>query len=240
MAGLRIPVFLRGLMRLFLYIFNRKKMPITLRGWQRMFRDIFYEKDKRDYTAAEILEHVQEEASRIDKGIRKENWAEVIAAIPRFFCWLLSFFNMIGIDAEIAIWRKYQGRCPYCGVERNCGCIALDEKPDHPDKWVKSLVGTMPASLDDWQNMFFRIFGKINRLVWAMQVWLHVHEELGELSREVRLGNIIEIHYESADCMAWLLGFCNRIGVKLGEATWEVYPGICDVCRQGKCQCPKV
>jgi len=202
-----------------------------------MFLDIYYEKDIRDYTAAEILQHVQEEAAKIDEGLRKEKMAEVIAAIPNLFCWLLSFFNSVGIDAEKSVWEKYQGICPYCGNKENCMCITLDEKPS---QWFRNPDGRMPISLDDWQDMFLRIFGRINKLPEVIKVWLHVHEELGELSREVRLGDALNTRHESADCIAWIMSFCNRINVRLAKIAWKTYPGVCSVCKKEKCQCPKV
>jgi len=202
-----------------------------------MFLCIYYEKDRRDYIPADLLLHAQEEAAKIDEGIRKEDEAEIKNAVPHLFCWLLSFCNRVGINAEEAVWGKYPVICPYCGNKENCMCITLDEKPS---QWFENPDGRMPISLDDWQDMFLRIFGRINKPLWIIQVWLHVHEELGELSREFRLGETLKTWEEFADCFAWLMAFCNRLNIKLGEITWNIYPGVCSVCKRDKCQCPKV
>jgi NTP pyrophosphatase (non-canonical NTP hydrolase) len=211
--------------------------PVSLDGWQEMFAGIYTEKDERDYAPADLLLRVQEEAAKIDEGIRKENGPEINNALPHLFCWFLSFCNMVGIDIEEAVWEKYPAVCPYCGREENCMCITEEEKPS---QWFKNYGGRIPTSLDDWQEMFRRIYGRINKATWLVQVWLHVHEELGELSREFRLEEISKTREEVADCFAWLMAFCNKLNIQLGAITWRVYPGVCSVCKKDKCQCPKV
>lgn len=213
------------------------RRPVSLRGWQEIFQIIFGEKDKRDYLPQDLLLHVQEEAAKICEGLRKNDSWEITRALPHFICWLLSLCNMVGINAEEAIWGKYQGICPYCGRKKNCICITLEKKAA---KWKKNPQGTMPVSLDEWQQMLLQIYGRIDALSLPVQLWLHVQEELGELSREFRLGNNQKMQEELADSFAWLIGFCNKLGINLSEATWKVYPGKCDVCKQKKCQCSKV
>lgn len=214
----------------------KKNKPVSLRDFQEIFRSIYYDKDKRDYTSADLLLHVQEEAAKIDEGIRKNSRSEIIRALPNLFCWLLSFCNMEQIDVELAIFSKYAGCCPYCGEEENCMCITMDQKPSH---WFANPNAYKLVRLSDWQDMFERIYGRINKMNWPIQVWLHVHEELGEFSREFRLGNESEAHEELADCFAWLFAFSNKIGVDLGESIWIVYPGECSICQAAKCRCPK-
>lgn len=215
------------------------KQPVSLGEWQKIFRDIYREKDKRDYALTDLLLHVQEEAAKIDEGIRKENRREIIDALPYFFCWLLSFCNMGGINLEEIVWTKYPAICPYCGRTENCMCVTEERKPS---QWLKNGNGKIPTSLDEWQNMFQRIYGRINKMAWVIQIWLHVHEELGEFSREFRLRGLADKKSweELADCFAWLIAFCNRLNIKLSEITWLVYPGVCSICKKEKCQCPKV
>ncbi|MCX6760846.1 MAG: hypothetical protein NTZ84_01975 [Candidatus Nealsonbacteria bacterium] len=214
-----------------------KERPVSLRDFQEMFKGIYYDKDKRDYTSADLLLHVQEEAAKIDEGMRKTDKSEIVRALPNLFCWLLSFCNMEGIDAESVIFSKYGGCCPYCGKEENCMCITMDQKSPY---WHASPNASRPIAIYGLQEMFKKIYGRINKMAWRIQIWLHVHEELGEFSREFRLRNESEAAEELADCFAWLFAFSNKMGVDLGENIWIVYPGECSVCRAVKCQCPKV
>lgn len=216
------------------------KQPVSLQDWQAVFRKIYKAKDQRDYTLQDFLLHIQEEAAKIDEGIRKidENGrSEIIDALPKLFCWFLSFCNMAGIDLQAVISAKYSGCCPYCGREKNCMCITGNGKPSH---WYTTLSVKTPRNLYGWQRMFHEIYGKINKISPLTHVWLHVHEELGEFSREWRLEEYEKAADELADSFAWLMAFCNKLGVNLGNITWKVYPEICNVCKKRKCQCPKV
>lgn len=105
---------------------------------------------------------------------------------------------------------------------------------------IRNQGGEVPGDLHDWQEMFLRIYGKINRVAGLIRVWLHVHEELGELSRAFRLESRSEIEREMADVFAWLMSFCNIFQVKIDEIVWIAYPGVCGTCQQKQCQCPKV
>lgn len=209
----------------------------SLNDWQNIFEKIYGKKDRRDYTAADVLLHVQEEAAKIDEALRKGLENEAIVALPFLFCWLLGFCNMAKINAEKAVWSKYQGICPYCGREKDCMCITAETKPK---EWIKNPQGKVPESLLEWQEMFTKIYGKINKASWPIQIWLHYHEELGEVSREFRLKEKIKMEEEFADCFAWFIAFCNRLKVSLEDIVWETYPEKCSHCGQEECQCPKV
>jgi len=210
---------------------------MRLNNYQKMLEGIYGEKNHRDYTASDALLHVQEEAAKIDEGLRKDSREEIIKALPFLFCWLLSFCNMAGINAEKAVWTKYQGICPYCGKKQHCMCISAETKPK---AWINNPQGTVPASLMDWQKMFQRIYGRINKMSWTIQIWLHFHEELGEISKEFRLGNKIKMEEEFADCFAWLIALCNKLEIDLSEVVWNTYPGVCSHCKEKKCKCDKV
>ena len=213
------------------------KQFISLKKWQKMLEDIYGKKNRRDYTCADILLHVQEEAAKIDEALRKNSEEDAKSAIPFLFCWLMSFCNMTGIDAEEAVWSKYQGICPYCGREEHCMCITAETKPE---QWIGNPQGKVPRSLPEWQKMFARIYGRINKTSWPIQVWLHFHEEMGEVSKEFRLGDEVKMREEFADCFAWLMAFCNKLDIDLSTIVWDVYPGKCSHCHEMHCKCPKV
>ena len=212
-------------------------MPVSLKEWQKMFADIFGKKNRKDYSAADLLLHIEESASKIDEGLRKEKKTEFITPLSRLFSWFLAFATEIEIDIEKTVWDKYQGICPYCGAKENCFCIALDTKPA---EWIRNTEDGIPASLDEWQKMFKRIYGHINKMMWTLQIWLHFHEELGEISEAFRLGQSESLKEEVADAFAWLIAFCNKLNINLGELTYQRYPGKCDRCKREKCECPKI
>jgi NTP pyrophosphatase (non-canonical NTP hydrolase) len=218
---------------------EKAKRPVSLQEWQRMAKRIFGKKNEMHYSPQDLLLHIMEETAKISKGFRRHDGdkTELVSNIPYVFFWLLAFCNMAKIDLAEAVWEKYHGGCPYCGAETDCNCIKAKTKMT---SWRKNPNGRMPAGLDDWQKMFARIYGRINKTYWPLVVWLHVLEELGECSQEFRLGRNVELEEELADFFSWLVGYCNRMDVNLAEISWQTYPGACLCCGKSKCECPKV
>jgi NTP pyrophosphatase (non-canonical NTP hydrolase) len=203
-----------------------------------MFREIYQEKNERDYSAADLLLHIAEEAALIDEALRKEKLEEISQPLARLVAWLFAFCNMMDVDIQETVWQKYQGICPYCGKEENCMCITYTDTQKPKQRYCNPR-GKIPSTLGEWQRMFEKIYGKINKMMWLIQVWLHFHEELGELSRAFRLGNP-KMKEEVADVFAWLVAFANKTKINLEEILWKQYPGRCNYCGKEKCICSKV
>lgn len=216
--------------------------PESLKDWQKMFANIYGEKNKRDYTSAELLLHIVEESAKVAEGLRKENNSEISDCLPQLFAWFFAFCNEMKIDLEKVVWHKYPGICPYCFKESNCMCITEEKKyhsPDELDNFRKQR-NRVPLSLEDWQDMFRRIYGSINKTVWQKGVFLHFLEEIGEISKAFRLREKQNLQDEIADAFAWLMAFSNKLEFKLEDIIYKTYPGKCDVCRKEKCECPPV
>lgn len=208
-----------------------------LQAIQGMFRDIYGERNKKLYDKRDLLLHVFEEAAAVSESFRKENGDETNVAVARLFGWLFAFLNYCDIDLATAVFEKYHGCCPNCGSEKNCICIGVEAKPK---KWFRKEDAIMPRTLDEWQGFFGRIFGNVNRVAGEEKCWLHVGEELGEISRATRLEHAQELRHEIADTFAWLVALCNCRRINISNAIISVYPGRCDVCKEEKCRCPKV
>lgn len=208
----------------------------SLRQWQEEFRSTYREKDQRDYTAADLLLHVIEQTAEIAESFRKEEkLAEVLLA--HFFVWIVSFADRIEIDVEDATFRKYHGLCPYCGKKQNCICISSETKPK---RWHRDNHAKRPNSLNMWQKFFDRVYGNVNKVAGRDKVWLHLLEEVGEVSKDFRLKNKKGISEELADTFAWFFSLCNRLNVDLDKVIFNTFPGRCDVCKNTKCSCPPV
>lgn len=209
----------------------------SLQQIQKMLWQIYHKRNLQLYSSAELLLHVFEEASVVAESFRKEDGDETNTAIARLFGWLIAFINDQNVDwAKTAFW-KYQGLCPYCGRKENCVCISVETKPAC---WHRNPNGSMPKTLNEWQKMFDRIYGNVNKVAGRERCWLHVEEELGEISRAHRLNKRKLMLGEIADAFAWLVAFCNRSGINISHTIISTYPFRCDVCAQEKCKCPKV
>lgn len=209
----------------------------SLRDWQKILNDIYGERNTELYSPADLLLHVFEETAIIAESQRKEDSTEIGFAVAHFFGWLLAFCDRLEIDLGKAIFSKYAGICPYCGREENCVCISSEKKPD---EWFKNPDGSLPETLPEWQSMFRKIYGKINQVAGKQKVWLHVHEELGEVSKAFRLKKEQPLKEELADIFAWLVAFCNLSRIDLDVLIFATYPYRCDVCKKAKCQCSLV
>ena len=202
-----------------------------------MFRRIFQAKNDRDYSPSDLLLRIEEEAAQIDEALRKETLGDVQQPLARLLAWLFSLCNRMNIDLQDVVWQKYQGICPYCGREENCMCITYTDT-QNPKEWYRNPSGKIPSSLKEWQVMFDKIYGRINSLMWLISIWLHFHEELGEVIRDFRLKSP-KMKEEIADTFAWIIAFANKIKINLEEILWNQYPGRCDTCGKEKCICPR-
>lgn len=215
--------------------------PVSLGDWQRMIWGIYREKDLRDYTISDMVLCLIGTYRGIAQGIRKESREEVLSALPKAFIWLLSSCSMLDLDMERIVWAKYPGLCPYCGAGQYCSCIA---QPEKLTILYRNDGGIPPSSLDEWQRMFEKIYGRVNRLVALTTVGFHFGEELSEVSTAFRFRDREDgrqaLGDELADVFAWLMALAIRYNVILGILAYTVYPGVCDTCKNPKCTCPKV
>lgn len=210
---------------------------LTLTQIQKMFSDIYARRNAKIYSAAHLVLRIYEETSRMAEIFRKEADTEIAPNIVHFFGWLIGFCNNEGIDLAEAVFNKYHGACPYCGRAKDCSCISRETKVV---KWRRKEGAVMPTSLPDWQAMFRKIYGRMNKAIGKHKVWDHLLEEIGEVSKESRHKRQNELRDELADVFAWLIAFCNNSGIDLETAILSHYPGRCDVCGESKCNCPKI
>jgi len=210
---------------------------MSLDSIQKMFDRIYGKRNAKLYSPADLLLHVFEETAVIAESFRKEDHSNVPKAIARFFGWLIGFCNSQGITLSKAVFDKYHGACPYCGKTTNCICISAETKPK---AWHRNSGRKMPQFLFQWQTMFADIYGRVNRVAGMEKCWLHVHEELGEISQAFRLKQQKPLRDEIADVFAWIVAFCNRMKIDIGKAIVDEYPEKCDICGKDKCCCPKV
>jgi NTP pyrophosphatase (non-canonical NTP hydrolase) len=209
----------------------------TLRQIQGMLSGIYGKRNAAMYGSSGLLLRVFEETAAVAEALRKEYHKDLVPVIARFFAWLLGFCTNEHINLDEAVFGKYHGACPYCGRTMHCLCISVETKPK---EWRRKKNTTMPKSLPAWQEMFKKIYGRVNTIAGTEKCWLHIHEELGEVSRAYRLKARGNLRDELADVFAWLAAFCNNSRIDIESAVLERYQGRCDVCAKEKCRCPKV
>ena len=216
------------------------KAESSLKSLQEMLHGIYDEHDRSLYSDPELLLRVNEEVSEIDELVRKEKISEITQKLPHLFVWLMAFIDRAGIDIAEALWDKYPGVCPYCLRAYDCMCISQDQEYD-PGKSTLEIIRkdrkNIPQSLSDWQTMFKRIYGRVNGIQMLIQVWLHVSEEIGEISGAFRKKQNDNLREETADGMAWILSTATKLNVNLQDLVLSYYPGKCWTCGKEKCEC---
>ena len=99
---------------------------MTLRELQSLIRTMYYEKDASrgvEGTFMWLLEEIGELATALRSGTHEEQaleFADVLA-------WLITIANVVDVDLEAAVAKKYGAGCPGCG-QLSCSCPEA-EKP---------------------------------------------------------------------------------------------------------------
>jgi len=99
---------------------------MTLREFQQLIRGMYHDKDASrgvEGTFMWLTEEIGELATALRSGTHEEQsleFADVLA-------WLATIANVVDVDLEAAVARKYGGGCPGCG---QLACVRPDaEKP---------------------------------------------------------------------------------------------------------------
>jgi NTP pyrophosphatase (non-canonical NTP hydrolase) len=99
---------------------------MTLHEFQTLIRRMYHEKDAArgvEGTFMWLTEEIGELATALRSGTKEEislEFADVLA-------WLATIANVVDVDLEAAVNRKYGGGCPGCGL-LSCTCPDA-EKP---------------------------------------------------------------------------------------------------------------
>ena len=102
------------------------KQEISFAEFQKLIHEMYFEKDHArgvDGTFMWLMEEVGELASALRDGSQEEQLEEFADVLA----WLTTIANVVGVDLNDAIRRKYGSGCPGCG-QFICTCDDA-EKP---------------------------------------------------------------------------------------------------------------
>jgi NTP pyrophosphatase (non-canonical NTP hydrolase) len=95
------------------------------------------------------------------------------------------------------------------------------------------------VSIRDFQQLIHRMYfdKDVARGIDGTFLWLM--EEIGELATALRTKNdMVNLHEEFADVIAWLTTIANVAGVDLSKALQDKYGSGCPGCHRFDCTCP--
>jgi NTP pyrophosphatase (non-canonical NTP hydrolase) len=158
---------------------------------------------------------------------RREKWNA--PSLMDAFCAALRDFILLSQSLRISslgrvIFQKYPGFCPYCRMspheDSRCKTArSVHFRGDGPTTGSYQSHGCQPESLQEWQNMFQRIYPRritdlhLNRSV------LGLFEELGELAEAIIQADRSAIEEELADTFSYLMGLANELTAQTSAVT---------------------
>lgn len=92
--------------------------------------------------------------------------------------------------------------------------------------------------LRDLQRLMAETYLERDRRRGAERTLLWMLSEAGELADAFLKGDETGLREEASDLLAWLLSFCNVVGVDLERAFLEKYGEGCPRCGSKPCRCP--
>ena len=192
-----------------------KKKSRNLDEWVKLINDI-YEQSNGERDFKDVLLFSFEEVGRCSQLVNRDHDDNIIEIIPRLFKWFCILYAKSGIKLSVSdiIWNKFPGICPYC-KRPSCGCKFSKERFDYFDlveKANETRESNKPESLNDWQDLFEKIYSRNGDYKMEKNV-SHLFEELSELSEVHRLHFVEEgkelVGMELADVFSWIMGFAN-------------------------------
>lgn len=236
--------------------------------WQDEFYSLYGHIDA-DLHLYDIMLQIVADASRIAEAMRRGEYSVALPYIPRVFSWLCSLTSKCRLNrdkfgdlstgrrlSEI-IWEKYPNLCYFCAQPR-CMCPAIHVDGMTAEERSRQLGSVhvaleqarasreRPITLDEWVEMFERVYGAVNAARSSAEKTFHFLEEVGEVEIELRKADRIlnglpisgeerakgiQLEPEIADVFSWLVsvylhmrGFHTDLN-KLVK-TFELVPGF--------------
>ncbi|HID04507.1 MAG TPA: nucleotide pyrophosphohydrolase [Candidatus Caldiarchaeum subterraneum] len=98
-------------------------------------------------------------------------------------------------------------------------------------------AGLGSASLRGLQVYFRKVYFSRDSARGAERTFLWFVSEVGEAADALKDGDEHKLRAELADVIAWLLSFCNVVGIDLQDAVVEKYGSGCPRCGSIPCSC---
>jgi len=198
-----------------------------------------------------------EDLGRIAENIKEGNEDKCEQYIGSLFAWVFALANVADFRLDDAIWKKYPGYCPYCGLEENCRdawwTSVQMRKGKHPKK-KKKQIGSKPKNLESWLKTWNKIYGSKIRVAIPLHDIMHkLYEELTEVLQEFDKMSKNEsatrgVREEVPDFFSWLFDLIIKLrhyrfidrDRNIAEILYKKFPNVCHWCKKAVCECPQI
>ena len=208
----------------------------TLDEWQEAFYELYgHIDDKRSLDS--IWRHAMMNSSKFSSDIRKHNFGLAFVHLAHILCWTFSFAERCKRSATLdgnenfstkqtladMVWEKYPAFCPYCET-KPCSCATpgiVEHKPITKEIGKGDTINR-PKTLNEWANMFDKIYGEAHSVIPLEALAFHLVEETGEVTGQIiRITEVIneatleekkrELFREVADVFSWVSSVITKI-----------------------------
>jgi hypothetical protein len=176
----------------------------TVTQWTDDVFKVLYQKSDADRTPVDLWTAAYAHFSTMGEAIRKVHFKELMSEATHAFCWVCSFVlgcqsaknEVFWLDESLssAVSLKYPDCCGHCKKDP-CYCNPMDKEGarnkdvDYPwlaDQRRKLLPAQQGWSLQDWRDLFVRLYGPQIHHMSLETVGFHFLEEAGEAAKAVR------------------------------------------------------
>lgn len=216
--------------------------PQTVAEFQQMFHHIYGEVNGRMYSDDDLIRRFMEEIMLAMELARKDYRKQFETQLPNIFSWSNAVANRLNINLGEVLWEKFPGVCSYCLREADCMCgtehPAIPEKEATLRRLRRDRKGREPETLRGHQELHARLYKWQNARILPIQVVAHLAEEVGEVSKDLRHGELSSAGMEMADVLSWIFATATRLELlPIDELVWQRFPYECDRCHSDKCMC---
>lgn len=221
----------------------------SVKEWQNHLATL-YAGQNAQRRPLETFARVVEMASGMARGIREDDKEGVQKFASRTLAWVLGLATQMNVDLEACLWAAYPGVCTHCKQVEACVCRLKPKLPrlTAAERTAFQSTHKLPSSMVEWQAMFNRIYGNVNRMLGTDKSVLHFLEELGEVSEAVRFAIAPDSPFdklvsqqmvkdELADLFAWFCGLVNLKAIEVDHFMMRTYSDSCPECLTKPCKC---
>lgn len=215
--------------------------PSNLAYFQTLQGRIFGLHDAHLYTEEETIVKIFGLIGRLAKSCRKSKGQTEAQGLylSKLFRWYLRLCNLLRFSVPEIFWDKYPGICPYCDAKADCCC---EDKGRNPTLSLRCMPGARrPVSISGWQEMFEKIYGKVDADKGVFFAIARLIEETQEVAEELSSlqPDIGRLKSEVADLGVWIFSLASLLKIELQRNLLLLFPGICPDCNSEMCVCPK-
>jgi NTP pyrophosphatase (non-canonical NTP hydrolase) len=210
----------------------------TIKKYQDFVNEVYGLSNDRYFSLWDMLSNVERFTMRGLKGIRKKDFKKTKLNIIISLSWFSSLLNMLHIDLENAVWKRFPYLCSYCAM---CPC-SCKERGIETRENIRIDNLKKPSTLEEYQIMFRKIYPPEKRTI--EDAGIHLVEELGEFSEAVLtyMGEhkdelFEDIITESADIFSCIISLFNSLSINLAKELSEMFSDNCHVCHKNPCEC---